>query len=88
MLLGLLTAALAIQTALEYLALPALFILLGALNGFGWRYYAWTLGGYAAMVILAETIGALLGKRLGRGVAAWLSKVLKSKAPSGSDIEC
>ena len=86
-LLGLLGAILALWTVAEYLALPALLIVIGVLNGFGWKYYLWTLGGYTAMVIVAEWIGSAIGNRAGRGLAGFLGKMLKSKERSGSDSE-
>ena len=45
-----------IGTVLEYLALPALFVVIGLLNGFGWQYYAWTIGGYAVLVVLPKPL--------------------------------
>lgn len=88
MLLWLISAALALQTAVEYLALPALFVVIGMLNGFGWKYYVWTIGGYAVIVILIEAIGGLVGKRACKGIASWFSKVLKSTEHSDSDTVC
>ena len=87
-LLGLLTAILAFRAVLEYLALPALFILIGVLNGFGWRYYVCSVGGYAVAVALVEMAGALVGDKLGRSIGSRLSRMLKRKDLSDSDIEC
>ena len=88
LLLWLISAALVLQTAVEYLALPALFAVIGILNGFGWKYYVWTIGGYAVIVILIEAIGGLVGKEAGKGIVSRLSKVLKSTDHSNSDIVC
>ena len=71
-----------IGTVLEYLALPALFVVIGLLNGFGWQYYAWTIGGYAVLVILAELIGALIGTLLGKTFELRLLRKLRKSNPT------
>lgn len=38
----------------EFLALPALFVVIGVLNGFPWQYYAITIGGYIILFIAIE----------------------------------
>ena len=71
-----------IGTVLEYLALPALFVVIGLLNGFGWQYYAWTIGGYAVLVVLAELIGALIGTLMGRAFELRLLRKLRKRNPT------
>ena len=71
-----------IGTVLEYLALPALFVVVGLLNEFGWQYYALTIGGYIVLVALAELIGALIGKMLGRAFEIRLLRKLRRDRPT------
>ena len=39
---------------IEFLALPALFVIIGLLNSFPWQYYAISIGGYFALFIILE----------------------------------
>lgn len=73
-------ALLILEELLEYLALPVLFAVVGALNGFGWQYYAWTIGGYAVLVLLAELTGALIGMMLGKAFELRLLRKLSRAA--------
>lgn len=41
---------------IEFLAIPAVFLVIGLLNSFPWQYYAITIGGYFALFIIAEII--------------------------------
>ena len=66
-----------IGEVLDYLALPAVFVAIGVLNGFGWQYYAWVIGGYCVLVILAELVGALIGAMLGNTFELRLLRKLK-----------
>ena len=71
---------LVIGEMLDYLALPALFVAIGVLNGFGWQYYAWVIGGYGVLVVLVELIGALIGTMLGNAFELRLLRKLKKAA--------
>lgn len=75
-----------IGTALEYLALPALFVVVGLLNGFSWKYYAWTIGSYLILVALAELIGALVGKMLGKAFEIRLLRRLRRNRPAEDNL--
>lgn len=88
LLLWLVGAALVLQTAVEYLALPALLAVIGILNGFGWNYYIWTIGGYTVIVILIKMIGGFIGKRLGSRIASRLKKARGSADSTDSDNVC
>lgn len=48
----------------EFIAVPALFILVGILNSFPWQYYAITIGGYLALFITAEIVAYFVFKAL------------------------
>ena len=41
---------------IEFLAIPALFLVIGLLNSFPWQYYAISIGGYFALFIILEII--------------------------------
>ena len=48
----------------EFLAVPALFIVVGLLNSYSWLYYAITIGGYIVLCIVAEIIAHFVFKAL------------------------
>ena len=50
------TVVIVIWSIVEFLAIPALFIIIGMLNSFPWQYYAITIGGYMALFVIAEII--------------------------------
>ena len=45
-----------IWNLLEILAIPALFIVVGLLNSYPWKYYIATIGGYFIIAILIQTV--------------------------------
>ena len=49
---------------IEFLAIPALFLVIGLLNSFPWQYYAITIGGYFALFIILEIILHFIFKAL------------------------
>ena len=53
-----------IWDVIEFLALPALFIVIGLFNSFPWQYYAITIGGYFALFVIAEIIAHFVFKAL------------------------
>ena len=50
----------------EFLAIPALFIVIGLLNSYSWLYYAITIGGYIVLFIVAEIIAHFVFKALNK----------------------
>lgn len=56
---NLLYVGLVIWEIIEFLALPALFVLIGLLNSYSWQYYAITIGGYIVIIFIAEIIAHL-----------------------------
>ena len=48
----------------EFLAVPALFIVIGLLNSFSWQYYAITIGGYIVLFAVVEIIAHFIFKAL------------------------
>lgn len=50
----------------EFLALPALLVVIGLLNSFPWQYYAIAIGGYFALFIVLEIAVCFVGKALNK----------------------
>jgi hypothetical protein len=59
-----LTIVMIILDIAEFLAIPALFIVIGLLNSFPWQYYAIAIGGYFALFIILEIVLHLVFKAL------------------------
>ena len=53
-----------IWDVIGFLALPALFLIIGLMNSFPWQYYAITIGGYFALFIVLEIILHFIFKAL------------------------
>ena len=49
---------------IEFLALPALFLIIGLINSFPWQYYAISIGGYFALFIISEIVLHFIFKAL------------------------
>lgn len=58
------TIIMIIWNTIEFLALPALFVIIGLLNSFPWQYYAISIGGYVALFIIAEVVAHFIFKAL------------------------
>ncbi len=56
----------AIGELLEYLALPALFAILGIWQQLPWQYYAITIGGYFAILLAGELVIRWIFRALGK----------------------
>ena len=41
---------------IEFLAIPALFLVIGLLNSFPWQYYALAIAGYFVLFIILEIV--------------------------------
>ena len=59
-----LTIVMIILDIAEFLAIPALFIVIGLLNSFPWQYYAISIGGYFVLFIILEIVLHLIFKAL------------------------
>ena len=53
---NLLYIGMVIWDIIGFLALPAIFLIIGLLNSFPWQYYAISIGGYFALFIILEII--------------------------------
>ena len=62
---------------IEFLAIPALFLLIGLLNSFPWQYYAISIGGYFALFIILEIILHFVFKALGKKYTPLIERKLE-----------
>ena len=61
----------------EFLAVPALFIVIGLLNSYSWLYYAITIGGYIVLFIVAEIISHFVFKALDKKYTPLIERKLE-----------
>jgi hypothetical protein len=71
------TIIMIIWEVIEFLAVPALFTVIGLLNSFPWQYYAISIGGYVALFIIAEIIAHLVFKALDKKYTPLIVKKFK-----------
>ena len=60
-----------------FLALPALFLIIGLMNSFPWQYYAITIGGYFALFIVLEIILHFIFKALDKKYTPLIERKLE-----------
>ena len=60
-----------------FLALPALFLIIGLMNSFPWQYYAITIGGYFALFIVLEIILRFVFKALDKKYTPLIERKLE-----------
>lgn len=60
----------AIAELVEFLIVPALFVLIGILNQLPWQYYAIFIGGYFALFLIGELLIRLIFKALNKKYAS------------------
>ena len=63
-----------IWTLVEFLALPALFTVIGLLYKFPWQYYAVTIGGYFILFAIVEIIAHLIFKAIDKKFTPFLER--------------
>ena len=66
-----------IRDIIEFLALPALFLIIGLLNSFSWQYYASAIGGYFALFIILEIVLHFIFKALDKKYTPFLERKLE-----------
>ena len=71
------TIIIVIWDIVEFLAVPALFIIIGMLNSFSWQYYAITIGGYIALFIIAEIVAHFVFKALDKKYTPFIERKLE-----------
>ncbi len=79
-----------IWNLVEILAIPALFVLIGALNSLPWQYYVATISGYFAIAIIIQIICHFISKRLGIKFARRIEKLFRNssnKCSEGTETE-
>ena len=62
---------------IEFLAIPALFLVIGLLNSFPWEYYAISIGGYFALFIILEIILHFVFKALDKKYTPLIERKLE-----------
>ena len=60
-----------------FLAIPALFLVIGLLNSFPWQYYAISIGGYFALFIILEIILHFVFKALDKKYTPLIERKLE-----------
>ncbi len=60
-----------------FLAVPALFVVIGLLNSYSWQYYAITVGGYVVLFIAAESIAHFIFKALDKKYTPFLERKVR-----------
>ena len=72
----------------EFLIVPALFVLIGVLNQLPWQYYAIFIGGYFALFLIAELVIHWIFKALDKKYASrFAAKVEKIISRFSKDAE-
>ena len=66
-----------IRDIIEFLALPALFLIIGLLNSFSWQYYAIAIGGYFALFIILEIVLHFIFKALNKKYTPLIERKLE-----------
>lgn len=62
---------------IEFLAIPALFLIIGWMNSFPWQYYAIAIGGYFAFFIILEIILHFTFKALDKKYSPFIARKLE-----------
>ena len=62
---------------IEFLALPALFLIIGLLNSLPWQYYAITIGGYFALFIVIEILIRIVFKIIDKKYTSLIERKLE-----------
>ena len=61
----------------EFLAIPALFLIIGLINSLPWQYYAIAIGGYFALFIILEIVLHFIFKALDKKYTPLLERKLE-----------
>ena len=62
---------------IEFLALPALFLIIGLINSLPWQYYVITVGGYFALFIILEIVLHFIFKALDKKYTPLIERKLE-----------
>ena len=66
-----------IYDLIGFLALPALFLIIGLVNSYPWQYYAITVGGYFALSFVLDIILYFIFKALDRKYTPLIERKLE-----------
>ena len=66
-----------IWDVIEFLAIPALLVIIGLLNSFPWHYYAIAIGGYFALFIILEIILHFVFKALDKKYTPFIKRKIE-----------
>ncbi len=72
---------------IEFLALPAVFLVIGLINSFPWQYYAIAIGGYFALFIILEIILHFIFKALDKKYTPLIERKLEKYFNKSSNKE-
>ena len=62
---------------IEFLALPAVFLVIGLINSLPWQYYVISIGGYFALFIILEIILHFIFKALDKKYTPLIERKLE-----------
>ena len=62
---------------IEFLTLPALFLIIGLINSLPWQYYAIAIGGYFALFIILEIVLHFIFKALDKKYTPLIERKLE-----------
>ena len=68
------TIIMIIWDLIEFLAVPAFFVIIGLFNSFSWQYYVITIGGYFLLFIIFEIVTHFVFKALDKKYTPILEK--------------
>ena len=72
---------------IEFLAIPALFVVIGLLNSFPWPYYTITIGGYVALFVIAELAAHFIFKALDKKYTPLIARKIQKYFDKTSNNE-
>ena len=81
------TIIMIIWDLIEFLAVPAFFVIIGLFNSFSWQYYVITIGGYFLLFIIFEIVTHFVFKALDKKYTPILEKKFEkhfNKFPRGN----
>ena len=71
------TIIMVIWDIVEFLAVPALFVIIGVLNSFSWQYYVISIGGYMVLFIIVEIIAHFVFRALDKKYTPFIESKLE-----------
>ena len=82
-----LTVGIILWNIIEFLAIPALFVVIGLLNSFPWPYYTITIGGYVALFVIAELAAHFIFKALDKKYTPLIARKIQKYFDKNSNSE-